>query len=996
MCGSRWLRWDLHVHAPGTLLNDQYEGGAGNETWERWLQAIEACKETVVLGVTEYFILDTFEKVWSFKKAGRLFNIKLLLPNLEFRFDPPNDKSRAVQFHLLLDPTIADNLSRAKQDLSELKFRFSNNKSYPCSRDGLIELGRACLRNGKASRESDAQFERRCLEEGAKQFKPSLDEFIRWLSAPDRWLRQHAILVMARGNDGPTYHQDGWQAVRDRAYALCDAVFSSSSTDRDYWLGKKEGTESDRERYRLPKPCIHGSDAHSFEKLLCPDFDRKCWIKAEPTFRGLRQILIEPEERVHIGGTPPQPHDLGKIVRELEIKHPDGAFPPSPVPFHPGLTAIIGQRGSGKSALVELLAFAANADPTRDEENVDPTSFLARAKTLLEGTTTLLQWADRNETARSMAGTSSASPQLVFLPQAFIELLAEPERAPELLQKRLHEVLFSAVPADQRGGTTSYRAYWESKTRLIHEERKALLAELDAALVDLVELDKRLQEFSDLERQYEEARAEVERLRKLRDRAAEALTDDKTRSVMAEYKTLKGALAEHRAALEKLEKRERVLEGLEQHLRRAQQQIEAINVETRRLAGELALPEEDIQSLTVAFREEPRRVLDRHRQEIEAARTRLKAKAYEPKDGSATAPLSEEELTARIKSLSEQLGNDEERRRSLQRLEDDLAKAEARLRELDTRRAERDSVNQQHEALTTKTIPQKLQDIVRSLFQEVAIRQELVDLFRAYWKSHDPLIAEMTLDVALRFRSDDYLAKLIDPLNKTRKKVSDAIERSDSFEAITQGISTKWGDLDQTGLYEQLVQLFQRALRLHAEQRSEPSIYRSGFGLLDLLRNAFSFDFFQADYTLQYGGVDVSKLSAGMKGVVLLALHLDPKDQSRKPIVIDQPDANLDSRAVVDVLCPLIRRIKRDRQIVIVTHNPNLVVNTDAELVIVAESEAREPAKLPKMRYRWGALEGDDQNGKPIKDTICEIMEGGAEAFLRRERRYALPDTLAG
>lgn len=992
MCGSRWLRWDLHVHAPGTLLNDQYKGGSEDEKWEQWLQAIEACEETVALGVTEYFILDTFEKVWSLKKAGRLSNIELLLPNLEFRFDPPNDKSRAVQFHLLLDPDIADNIALAKQHLSELKFRFSENSSYPCSREGLRDLGRASLRNERNSRESHAQFERRCLEEGAKQFKPSLGEFIRWLSDRDRWFRERTIVVMARGKDGADYREDGWQAVRDRAYALCDALFSSSSTDRDYWLGKKQGTEGDRERYRLPKPCIHGSDAHSFEKLLRPDFDRKCWIKAEPTFRGLRQILIEPEERVHIGPTPPRPHDSGKIASHLRIEHPDGAFPASPVPFHPGLTAIIGQRGSGKSALVELLAFAANADPRHDGKTADPTSFLARADSLLKETTTYLRWADGGETRRTMADPPSASPQLVFLPQAFIELLAEPERAPELLQKRLHEVLFSAVPADQRGGTTSYRAYWESKTRLLHEERKDLLAELDAALVDLVESDKRFREFSTLVRPYKENRAEVERLRKLRDEAAEALTDDETRSAMAEYTTLQEALAEHRAALEKQDKREHVLEELEQHLRRAQKQIEAINVETQRLAGELALPGEDVQSLTLAFREEPWPVLDRHRQEIETERSRLKAKAYEPKDGSATAPLSEEELTARIKSLSEELGNDEERRRSLQRLEDDLAKAEARLKELDTRRAERDAIKQHYDALTTTKVPQLIEDISQTLFAEVDIRKTLVALFRTYWTWDDPVFAKMTLDVTLRFRLNDYLAKLTDPLNKARKEVSDAIERSDSFEAITRGISDKWEARDQAGSCEQIKQLFQRALKLHAEQRPNFSIYRSGFGLLDLLRNLLSFDFFEADYALQYGGVDVSKLSAGMKGVVLLALHLDPKDQSRTPIVIDQPDANLDSRAVVDVLCPLIRRVKRERQVVIVTHNPNLVVNTDAELVIVAESDAREPSKLPKMSYRWGALEGDDQNGKPIKDTICEIMEGGAEAFLRRERRYALPD----
>ena len=73
-----------------------------------------------------------------------------------------------------------------------------------------------------------------------------------------------------------------------------------------------------------------------------------------------------------------------------------------------------------------------------------------------------------------------------------------------------------------------------------------------------------------------------------------------------------------------------------------------------------------------------------------------------------------------------------------------------------------------------------------------------------------------------------------------------------------------------------------------------------------------------------------------------------------------------------------------------VTHNANLVVNTDAELVILAESKSQGAGRLPKFTYRWGALKSQDVGGWPMRHQICRIMEGGAAAFQMRERRYML------
>ena len=112
-------------------------------------------------------------------------------------------------------------------------------------------------------------------------------------------------------------------------------------------------------------------------------------------------------------------------------------------------------------------------------------------------------------------------------------------------------------------------------------------------------------------------------------------------------------------------------------------------------------------------------------------------------------------------------------------------------------------------------------------------------------------------------------------------------------------------------------------------------------------------------------------------------------DKSSKPILIDQPEDNLDNKSVYKVLKDDIRAVKNRRQVIIATHNPNLVVNTDAEQVIVAHYQdiidGDDGQEKVRITYESGGLE--DEN---IRILVCDILEGGTEAFLKREERYNL------
>ena len=135
-------------------------------------------------------------------------------------------------------------------------------------------------------------------------------------------------------------------------------------------------------------------------------------------------------------------------------------------------------------------------------------------------------------------------------------------------------------------------------------------------------------------------------------------------------------------------------------------------------------------------------------------------------------------------------------------------------------------------------------------------------------------------------------------------------------------------------------------------------------------------------YGVQYDGVSIQQLSPGTRGIVLLLLYLVIDKDDYRPLIIDQPEENLDPKSIYDELVTRFRSAKQKRQIIIVTHNANLVVNTDAEQVIVASCISHQQNQLPEIDYVSGSLENPE-----IRKKVCEILEGGERAFKERAKR---------
>jgi len=144
----------------------------------------------------------------------------------------------------------------------------------------------------------------------------------------------------------------------------------------------------------------------------------------------------------------------------------------------------------------------------------------------------------------------------------------------------------------------------------------------------------------------------------------------------------------------------------------------------------------------------------------------------------------------------------------------------------------------------------------------------------------------------------------------------------------------------------------------------------------------FSTDHIAIRYGIDYDGVDIRKLSPGTRGIVLLLLYLALDESDNRPLVIDQPEENLDPKSVFDELVHLFIKAKAHRQVIMVTHNANLVINTDADQIIIAEAGPHPQGSLPPISYRSGGLENAE-----IRKVVCDILEGGEGAFQERARR---------
>ena len=323
--GSEWNIWDLHVHTPASLVH-YYEAGADCDVWEQYIRDLENLpKEVKVLGINDYLFIDGYKKVLEYKAQGRLQNIELLLPVVEFRLSQfgGNKQFSRVNFHVIFSNDVdADVIQAQFLNALQNKYQLSpehNSMSWGgvITRENLEDLGRRIIssvpENEKANYGS-------ALIEGFNNLNLSYKDIMEVLAHAPQYFEGKYLTAIGKTEWADIKWNDNSIAEKKNIINSVDFVFTAAESVDSYNAALKSLAES-----KVNNRLLDCSDAH--RNSSSTDKDRigncRCWIKAETTFEGLKQVLYEPEERKAVSQLPPQMKNSYQVIERVELDEPN-------------------------------------------------------------------------------------------------------------------------------------------------------------------------------------------------------------------------------------------------------------------------------------------------------------------------------------------------------------------------------------------------------------------------------------------------------------------------------------------------------------------------------------------------------------------------------------------------------------------------------------------------------------------------------------------------
>lgn len=977
--GSQWRRWEPHIHAPGTVLNNQFGD------WNEYLVALEsAVPQIEAIAVTDYYVTDTYEQLLKYREAGRLPNVKLIFPNVEVRLDVAA-KNGFVNAHLLVSPEDSDHIVELQRILSRLHFQAHGDR-FDCTRDELIRLGK---RADPSITEDHA-----ALKHGATQFKVNFAQLKEVYSQSD-WAMKNILIAVAGGaNDGTSgLRQAADATMRQEIEKFAHVIFSSSVAQREFWLGMKGASpEHLRERYNGCKPCLHGSDAHKSDTVGQPDGDRFSWIKGGLEFDSLRQACIDPEGRAFVGSEPPNSAMPSQVISKVSIANAPWASTPE-IPLNPGLVAIIGARGSGKTALADIIAAGCDSishAAWNNNGNTSP-SFLARAKQHIGNASVTLAWDGGGETKRALNGRDADGhltyQRARYLSQQFVEELCSANGVSDGLIEEIERVVLEAHPIDDREGAIDFSEFRELKTSRYQQSR-------DRETSSISSLSQRIA-------------VEIEKESLI---AGYSTQIEQKKVVIANYKAdlaklvVKGtkAQADRHAALSQAAETLRSQIQAFTNQRRTFDAMKDEVASTRvTMAPELLRQARERHSLSGLTEQQWNEFLLIYSGDVDASLNGYVAWADKNIASLTGVPLPPSDPEKPI------IAEDAD----LTKL--DLATIDAEMKRLEALfsadrvvRGQFTALNKriEQENAALKKLEEKLEDAKGAAARKKQLQLERDEAYKRVFEAiineqntlaalYNPLMARLTASSGTLGKLRFSVRRIVDTNQwglyaeenlLDLRKSGPFIGRGTLTALAVQELQPVWESGSAEEIQAAMVAFISKYLKdifAHAPfQPAQAERFR------DWLRKfaewLYGTEHISIRYEIVYDGIDVRKLSPGTRGIVLLLLYLALDESDDRPLIIDQPEENLDPKSVNDELVPLFIAAKARRQVIIITHNANLVINTDADQIIIADAGPHPTGGLPPISYRSGGLEN-----AAIRQLVCGILEGGETAFIERARR---------
>lgn len=919
--GSEWRKWDLHLHPPGTHLNESY--GTSDEDWQRYCQILED-SDVVVFGITDYFSLDGYFA--CHKRFTEQFpdSNKVLFPNIELRLNETvNGEVQEVDLHLLLRPGLDQ--ETGNRLLAALKTEVTEPGSHRPLACGELKA----KEHFEAATVTRANV-KTAIETAFGDVKP--------------W-DENVLIVVAANNSGirAASGKKRKANLADLIDHMADAVFGND-TNAQYFLDihrTEDGSPA------VAKPVFGGCDAHNFDQLAAlgveveePDRKTVTWIKADPTYDGLLQTLAEPAARVHLGATRPDRKEPYKVISAVRFSGTDDF--PKEIVFNQNLVAVIGSRSSGKSALLAYIAHAVDGEYSeRQQLKADPA---ASEKTI--GPAPGITWADvaHIDCEIEWGEGITTGGRVIYVPQNSLFAISE---KPDEITAKIEPTLYRLDPAFE----VAHRQTM-AEVDAANEEIRTAAGEWfrGAIALDAAEDERRdLGEKAAIEKTKADLEEQVSALRQ-----SSSLSEGESHA----YEQLVNELG-------RIESRRREIEA-----------------ETERLAPHLATLEDGsyaaAASVTVDLRLHP------PISELPEALRGSIADLIEKTEGS-TRSAVEDALTSHQVDLDLEraaLDNDEQRLRGEN---ESLMKKNQANEEIEALVVEK---KKQDEALAglaakDKEIEQSraaLEQCVETIKTAILRRAAVVDGLKSTFESK-----ERILEGQMTFGLEQKLSE------KARKSISSRVNRR----ATTTFVDRDSGiDLAKC---QSMPAEFLREIRsgeqkvLSGQDAEEIAI--------DTLVASPEVRFSATMEGDRIGGFRAATMTPGKQALFALTLILNESEEAW-PLLIDQPEDDLDSRSIYDVLVRYLSDRKKERQIIMVSHDANLVIGADSEQVVVANrhGDDRQNVGGQQFDYFSGSLEySRERKASPvafelggIREHACDILDGGEDAFRKRKEKYKI------
>jgi len=983
------------VHTPASIVSDY--GGDTDENWARFIDELEALPADIkVVGINDYWFLDGYRRVLEAKADNRLGNLEAIFPVVEMRieqFGGVDGNLSRVNVHVIFDPDLGITVIE-QQFLGQLhgKFKLSAGKQSglwdgAITRESLADLGRKIKESVPPEKLGEYGSD---LEEGFNNVNVSFEHITNLIAG--EYLAKRALVGIGKTEWADIKWNNQSVASKKHVISSADLLFTAFA-DSSNWGSQVESLRSAKVNHRL----LDCSDAHYWSDSDQSMRIGNCntWINSTPTFVGLVHALKEFDHRVFVGLEPParartneHPErfiDSISISSSAPKEHP--AFSYS-LPLNPGFVAVVGNKGQGKSALLDIIALAGNSSRNGEFAFLTPRRFLAGGGKAAANYTAVAEWATgaKRSVRLNDAHDKSGPVSVEYLPQAFVERIcsADPSTGEaDEFESELREILFTHIPEDDRAGERSFNGLLERKTRAGHDvvERlrgglKPLIrsyaeaAQFQAANTEVdvnSKLSKKRKELSAAKGDLKTAEAELAAL------DVQSAQDSGYEKLKAEAETLSSAMANLVGQKEPIER----------NLAKAKQDrltLDAIEQRLKSLGADAALVESDAQVILELVDSDRLLVfvdVDTARLEEWKKRTKESEIAWRAEvtelEAKHAALISEQAVVANSLTASDsrrelarqKVIQGRERVRSVTGTEEDIESLEGLL-----------GIKRQVEAAPAVLAAAREQLLGHVKLILEAIETQLASVASMYQPASEFIAGSATISKAsLEFRA----GLQVTPRWYTLQSQIDG-RKSPSLGNWMGELPDRLEAVDWLNIERELADLI---LKLETE-RAEPegafrdpnATLRAGVTVDSLLLDICDLNWIDVRFGLTGEGLPLAQLSPGQRGLVLALFYL-VVDTRTTPLLLDQPEENLDNETITSLLVPAIREAAGRRQTIVVTHNPNLAIVGDADQIVHCQSKDR------VFSVESGAISEID-----VARFAVNILEGTKPAFDARKVTY--------